>query len=126
MDFGCIHQCCRDAGGVPRRFTFKWLSDKKCFADDAVGREKEEDKLFKQALGSLGAFYSHATSIVLKLTRFPPDYEDPMAYTRSGNIAIYENRGWCFCESSWGMVKARGREWRVRGEITNRGKWNCN
>ncbi|CAK0835979.1 unnamed protein product, partial [Prorocentrum cordatum] len=38
------------------------------------------------------------------LTRFPDDYDNFAKYTRSGNIAPYFDRGWCFCESSWAML----------------------
>jgi hypothetical protein len=79
------------------------------FADSeagAVGRFASEDVLFKQALGSLGAFYSHPHTLVWMLTAFPPDYNDLQLYKRGGNVAPYADRGWCFCEASWAaMVK---------------------
>ncbi|CAK0829396.1 unnamed protein product [Prorocentrum cordatum] len=58
----------------------------------------------KEALGSLGSFYSHPATVVFMLTRFPDDYGDAAKYTRSGNTEQYFNRGWCFCESSWAML----------------------
>jgi hypothetical protein len=71
------------------------------------GRFPSEDVLFKQALGSLGTFYSHPFTQVWMLTAFPPDYDDPKRYTRKSNRNPYADRGWCFCEASWAaMVKS--------------------
>jgi hypothetical protein len=99
-----MHQKCRGADGAPG---VRVLG----FADDeagAVGRFASEDALFKQALGSLGTFYSHPQTHVWKLTAFLPDYNDPQRYKREGNVAPYADRGWCFCEASWAaMVKSR-------------------
>ncbi|EOD36635.1 hypothetical protein EMIHUDRAFT_455013 [Emiliania huxleyi CCMP1516] len=94
IDFMCIHQRCRGAGGAPQPRTHT----------DEGGRYPAEDVLFKRALGSLGAFYSHPETFVFMLTAFPPDYDDPARYRRSGNTAPYPDRGWCFCEASWAAL----------------------
>ncbi|CAK0821111.1 unnamed protein product [Prorocentrum cordatum] len=104
MDFCCIHQNCRDREGVPQQHTYQRLEGSDSFEDDALGRFELEHALFKEALGSLGSFYSHPATVVFMLTRFPDDYGDAAKYTRSGNTEQYFNRGWCFCESSWGML----------------------
>ncbi|CAK0795010.1 unnamed protein product, partial [Prorocentrum cordatum] len=104
MDFCCIHQNCRDREGVPQQHTYQRLEGSDSFEDDALGRFELEHALFKEALGSLGSFYSHPETVVFMLTRFPDDYGDAAKYTRSGNTEQYFNRGWCFCESSWGML----------------------
>ncbi|CAK0840404.1 unnamed protein product [Prorocentrum cordatum] len=104
MDFICIHQNCRDHGGAPRRCTYQRLDGSECFEAGAIGRFEREGELFKEALGSLGSFYSHPATVVFMLTRFPDDYDNPGVYTRSGNTALYFDRGWCFCESSWAML----------------------
>jgi hypothetical protein len=101
-DFSSMHQKCRGADGEPGPRVLG-------FADSeagAVGRLPAEDALFKEALGSLGVLYSHPHTHVWMLTEFPPDYDDPRRYRRSGNVAPYMKRGWCYCEASWaGMVK---------------------
>lgn len=103
-DFCCIHQCCRDSRGAPQGTTFQ-VSQKEGGLDaGAIGRYASEHGLFKQALGSLGAFYSHPATTVLMLTAFPSDYKDKKLYTQSGNTQPYFGRGWCFCESSWAMM----------------------
>ncbi|CAK0833706.1 unnamed protein product [Prorocentrum cordatum] len=104
MDFICIHQNCRDHGGAPRRCTYQRLEGSDCFEAGAIGRFERERELFKEALDSLGSFYSHPATVVFMLTRFPDDYDNPGVYTRSGNTALYFDRGWCFCESSWAML----------------------
>ncbi|CAK0870354.1 unnamed protein product [Prorocentrum cordatum] len=104
MDFCCIHQNCRDREGVPQQRTYQRLEGSDSFEDDALGRFELENALFKEALGSLGSFYSHPATVVFMLTRFPDDYGDAAKYTRSGNTEQYFNRGWCFCESSWAML----------------------
>ncbi|CAK0880242.1 unnamed protein product, partial [Prorocentrum cordatum] len=104
MDFCCIHQCCRDSDGAPQLRTFRWLDESQCFAEGAIGRFEREDALFKEALESLGSFYSHRATVVFMMTKFPADYDDPEKYTRSGNTETYFNRGWCYCESSWAML----------------------
>ena len=76
----------------PQLTTFKWLNETERFGG-AVGREPSEDFLFKKALGSLGAFYSHAKTQVFMLTAFPGDYYDDQKYMRSGNCAEYLSRG---------------------------------
>jgi hypothetical protein len=43
------------------------------------------------------AFYSHPAG----LSAFPPDYDDPSRYTKSGNVKPYFERGWCYGEASW-------------------------
>jgi hypothetical protein len=98
-DYCCIHQKCRAADGTPQ----SRLVQSQPGQSPAVGRIPAEDELFQQALGSLGMLYSHPHLYVFMITAFPPDYEDPAAYTRSGNVAPYFDRGWCFCESSWAM-----------------------
>ena len=108
-DFSSIHQNCRDRDGAPQATTCQPTADGGLvgLVDGAVGRFAEETVLFKQALGSLGAFYSHPKTLVFKLTAFPPDYSDERRYKHSGNVAPYLDRGWCFCESAWAaMVKA--------------------
>ncbi|CAK0846113.1 unnamed protein product [Prorocentrum cordatum] len=104
MDFCCIHQNCRDREGVPQQRTYQRLEGSDSFEDDALGRFELEHALFKEALGSLGSFYSNPATLVFMLTRFPDDYGDAAKYTRSGNTEQYFNRGWCFCESSWAML----------------------
>jgi len=105
FDFCSIYQNCRDRDGTPQDTAFSWLAKEGRLAGGAVGRLPTEDVLFKQALGSLGTFYSHPETHVLMLTAFPPDYFTSK-YTRSGNVKPYSERGWCFCESSWAtMVK---------------------
>ncbi|CAK0822494.1 unnamed protein product [Prorocentrum cordatum] len=112
MDFCCIHQNCRDREGVPQQHTYQRLEGSDSFEDDALGRFELEHALFKEALGSLGSFYSHPATVVFMLTRFPDDYGDAAKYTRSGNTEQYFNRGWCFCESSWAMLtKPSGNLW---------------
>ncbi|CAK0897225.1 unnamed protein product, partial [Prorocentrum cordatum] len=102
MDFCCIHQNCRDHEGAPQLHTYQRLEveGSECFEADAIGKFERERELFKEALDSLGSFYSHPATVVFMLTRFPDDYDNPAAYTRSGNTAPYFDRGWCFCESS--------------------------
>ncbi|CAK0882498.1 unnamed protein product [Prorocentrum cordatum] len=104
MDFCCIHQNCRDYGGAPQRYTYQRLEGSGCCEADAIGKFERERELFKEALDSLGSFYSHPATVVFMLTRLPDDYDNPAAYTRSGNLAPYFDRGWCFCESSWAML----------------------
>ncbi|CAK0795655.1 unnamed protein product [Prorocentrum cordatum] len=104
MDFCCIHQNCRDREGIPQQCTYQRLEDSGSFEDDAIGRFEPEHALFKEALGSLGRFYSHPATVVFMLTQFPDDYDDAAKYTRLGNTEQYFNRGWCFCESSWAML----------------------
>ena len=99
-DFCCIFQKCRGSNGKPMGHVMGWAADE----TDAVGRLTEEDALFRKALGSLGILYSLPRTHVFMLTAFPPDYEDSNAYTRTGNVAPYVDRGWCFCESSWAMM----------------------
>eukprot|EP00962_Isochrysis_galbana_P048071 scaffold19931_cov100-Isochrysis_galbana.AAC.1 len=100
FDFCSMHQKCRGADGAPGSRVLGFA------AGEAGGRFASEDALFKQALGSLGTFYAHPNTRVWKLTAFPPDYNDPQRYQRKGNVAQYEDRGWCFCEASWAaMVK---------------------
>ena len=100
LDFSSILQCCRDASGEPQARTYRWLDEQSCFDEGAVGRYSAEDALFKEALGSLGAFYSHPSTFVFMLSAFPPDYDDPERYSKSGNVKPYMDRGWCFCEAS--------------------------
>ncbi|CAK0872197.1 unnamed protein product [Prorocentrum cordatum] len=104
MDFCCIHQNCRDCEGAPQRCTYQRLEGSECFEANAIGKFERERELFTDALGSLGSFYSHPATVVFMLTRFPDDYDNFAEYTRSGNIAPYFDRGWCFCESSWAML----------------------
>ncbi|CAK0835981.1 unnamed protein product [Prorocentrum cordatum] len=104
MDFCCIHQNCRDCEGAPQRCTYQRLEGSECFEANAIGKFERERELFTDALGSLGSFYSHPATVVFMLTRFPDDYDNFAKYTRSGNIAPYFDRGWCFCESSWAML----------------------
>jgi Ran GTPase-activating protein (RanGAP) involved in mRNA processing and transport len=103
-DFCCIHQCCRDSRGAPKGTTFQYSQQQGALASGAIGRYASEHGLFKQALGSLGAFYSHPATTVLMLTAFPSDYNDKKHYARSGNTQPYFGRGWCYCESSWAMM----------------------
>jgi len=77
LDFCSIHQNCRDRDGAPQDTAFAWLEKEGRLADGAVGRFPTEEVLFKQALGSLGTFYSHPHTTVLMCTAFPPDYDDP-------------------------------------------------
>ncbi|CAK0825655.1 unnamed protein product [Prorocentrum cordatum] len=106
FDLCGLHQACRDREGIPQQRTFAWLEDDSGFADGAVGRFISEEMLFKEALTSLGILYSHPHTIVFMLTQFPPDYDDPGVYDRSGNVESYMNRGWCFMELSLArMVK---------------------
>jgi hypothetical protein len=103
-DFCCIHQCCRDSRGAPQGTTFQYSQKEGGLAAGAIGRYASEHGLFKQALGSLGAFYSHPTTMVLMLTAFPSNYKDKKLYHLSGNHQPYFGRGWCYCESSWAMM----------------------
>lgn len=101
-DFCCIHQKCRAADGTPGKHVVGWTGGE----EGAVGRLPAEEALFREALGSLGVLYSLPRTFVFMLRAFPADYDDPSAYARSGNVAPYLDRGWCFCESSWAaMVK---------------------
>eukprot|EP00962_Isochrysis_galbana_P029600 scaffold9486_cov90-Isochrysis_galbana.AAC.2 len=100
FDFCSMHQKCRGADGAPSARVLGFA------AGEAGGRFASEDGLFKHALGSLGTFYAHPKTFVWKLTAFPPDYNNPQRYERTGNVAQYADRGWCFCEASWAaMVK---------------------
>ncbi|CAK0804357.1 unnamed protein product [Prorocentrum cordatum] len=103
MDLCCIHQNCRDSKGVPQQRTYQRLEGSDKFADGAIGRFDSENVLFKEALGSLGSFYSHPCTYVFMLTKFPEDYQTA-AYTHSADTEQYFNRGWCYCESSWAVL----------------------
>ncbi|CAK0806455.1 unnamed protein product [Prorocentrum cordatum] len=103
MDLCCIHQNCRDRKGVPQQRTYQRLEGSDKFADGAIGRFDSENVLFKEALGSLGSFYSHPCTYVFMLTKFPEDYQTA-AYTHSADTEQYFNRGWCYCESSWAVL----------------------
>jgi len=65
-------------------------------------RNASEDLLFKQALGALGFFYAHKFVTVFMLTRFPAGYPAQGGYVlpEGANVAMYADRGWCYCESS--------------------------
>jgi hypothetical protein len=100
--FCSMHQKCRVVDGKPGPRLLGFAGGEA----GAVGRFASEDALFKQALDSLGTFYSHPYTQVWMLTSFPQDYNDPQRYKREGNMAPYADRGWCFCEASWAaMVK---------------------
>lgn len=103
-DFCSLHQGCRAPDGTPQDRAFLWDNAAGCFQGGAIGRLESEEVLFRKALGSLAALYSLPKTYVFMLTSFPPDYDDPIAYKRSGNCAPYFERGWCFCESSWAMM----------------------
>jgi len=100
-NFCSIHQRCRDRDGKPQGRLVGEL--------DVIGRFSLENSLFEQALGCLGAFYSHRLTWVLMLTEFPPDYFTS-DYELSSNVAPYFERGWCFCEATWAatMLKSSG------------------
>ena len=64
IDWISLYQACRAPDGTPQSRTV--LSDGSC------GRRlPSEDVLFRQALRSLGLFYSHMATHVFKLTSFP-------------------------------------------------------
>eukprot|EP00966_Prymnesium_polylepis_P250617 5795357-Prymnesium_polylepis.1 len=75
---------------------FQHLPDRK--------RTEEEDKLFTEALESLGTFYAHKFTRVLMLTALPLDYPEGYTLPSGANVAKYSNRGWCFCESRWAQL----------------------
>jgi hypothetical protein len=103
IDFCSMHQKCRGVDGKPGPRVQGFSDDEAC----TVGRFASEEEHFKQALGSLGTFYSHPYTLVWMLIAFPPDYYDLQRYGRHGNVAPYADRGWCFCEASWAaMVKS--------------------
>ena len=58
--------------------------------------------------GALGLFYSHASTNVWMLTKFPKGFPKAQRYKKLPltNTNNYASRGWCFTESSWAsMVK---------------------
>jgi hypothetical protein len=126
-DFCSMHQKCRSVNGSPQSRVLGWANGE----EGAIGRYACEDRLFKQALSKLGAFYSHRMTKVWMLSRFPVNYEDPASgYLREGNVAEYLDRGWCFCESSWASMvkdslalldlgKDTGRKWEYFSDVTD-------
>ena len=67
---------------------YRWLNEEERLGGP-VGREPSEDILFKQELGSLGAFYSHPNTPVFMLTAFPADYYDPQEASLHAAVYIY-------------------------------------
>lgn len=67
-------------------------------------RTPEEEDLFREALSSLGALYSHQFTTVFLLTALPPHY--PVGYTLppEAHVSAYWMRGWTFTEASWAML----------------------
>jgi len=116
IDFCSLHQCCRGADGVATPRAFPWLADEDRYSNSnaalrwlvreerAVGRFPQEEALFKQALSSLGQFFSHQKTEVYLLSVLPADYADPTRYERGTNVVPYSDRGWCFCESAWALM----------------------
>ena len=98
IDWISLYQACRAPDGTPQSRTV--LSDGSC------GRRlPSEDVLFRQALRSLGLFYSHMATHVFKLTSFPVGYPGPpYELPPVANLAGYDARGWCYCESSWASI----------------------
>lgn len=102
-DFCSLHQRCRGPDGAPQPRTFEAAEGGRREPGAPVGRYASETTLFHAGLGSLGSLYSHPSTMVFMLTAFPPDYHTD-AYTRSGNVKPYLDRGWCWCESSWAAL----------------------
>ena len=67
-------------------------------------RSQAEDKLFYEALGSLGALYSHQFTSVFLLTALPPAYPAGYALPPDTHVSDYWARGWTFTEASWAML----------------------
>jgi len=108
FDFCCLHQGCRDSNGVATIRSFEWLDSEKRWAHNAIGRDQAEEKLFREGMSYMGAFYSHPCTMVIMLSTFPENYDDLTMYNRSRKCESYFNRGWCFCESQWAtMMKDR-------------------
>jgi hypothetical protein len=67
-------------------------------------RTPEEDALFREALGSLGALFAHQFTIVFLLSALPPDYPSGYALPSGAHVSGYWARGWTFTEASWAML----------------------
>jgi len=72
-------------------------------------RSEHEDSLFRQALNSLALLYAHPFTYVVKMTTLPEDYPAGYRLPTKHPPTPYNDRGWCFTESSWAtMVKSGG------------------
>lgn len=67
-------------------------------------RTPDEERLFREALGSLCAMYAHQYTIVFLLTAKPPNYPDGYELPAGAHASEYFERGWCFTEASWAML----------------------
>ena len=65
-------------------------------------RTTVEEELFKRGLKHLDIIYSHASTIILRLTKMPDFYPEGFIFPMNSapNIAAYMDRGWCFCEAA--------------------------
>ena len=65
-------------------------------------RTPAQMKLFGLALSNLSDWYSHPSTMVLKLTKMPEGYPKGFTFVEgtTPNTADYYGRGWCFKESS--------------------------
>ena len=72
-----------------------------------VFRTDEQDEQFKVALSALGSIYAAAGTNVFRLTALPEGYpQDGDGYDLPAgcNVALYNDRGWCFTESRWATL----------------------
>jgi hypothetical protein len=100
FDFCSIHQKCRGADGKPGPRVLGFSNEDA----GAVGRFASEDVLFKQALGSLGIFYSHPNTHVWMLTAFRPITKIRSA--TSGKAMWRRTRS-----AAGASARRRGRQW---------------
>lgn len=65
-------------------------------------RTSTESALLARGLHSLAALFSHPCTWTLKLTKLPVDYPSAFSYAAdiAPNVAEYDERGWCWTESS--------------------------
>ena len=71
-------------------------------------RTAVEDKLFREGLGALAAFYSHPHTHVWKLTTVPKGYPNGYNLPAGANKALYIDRGWCYFESCLSQLTKSG------------------
>lgn len=67
-------------------------------------RSKEQDEAFKRGLTALGALYSALGTSVVRLTALPVAYPEGYDLPEGCNVALYNDRGWCFTESRWATL----------------------
>jgi len=104
FDFCSMHQACRDSAGIPRHEAYSWLGVENAYEHGAVGRFESEEVMFDKALGHLGTFFSHPSTIVFMLSALPSDFTDTRKYAQTTNSKAYTSRGWCYCEASWATL----------------------